>query len=179
MRSDAAARRYARALFDLAERGGTLDAVGAALAATVELLDDPRVARVLTGPVEQTSKQELLRTIASKAGAPPAFRDMLLLLAERDRLPQLAAIRLVFDRLVDRRLGRVRAVVRSAAPLAADAVGELARVFGQITGKQVLVQVTVDHDLVAGVIVEIDGKVYDGSLRTQLVRLRQRMAVAS
>jgi F-type H+-transporting ATPase subunit delta len=179
MKSDAAARRYARALFDLAEREGALDTVGAALAATAELLDDPRVARVLTGPVEQTSKQDLLRTIAAKAGAPPVFRDLLLLLAERGRLPHLAAIRSVFDQLVDRRLGRARATVRSAAPLSPDAIAELARVFGRITGKQVLAQVTVDHDLVAGMIVEIEGKVYDGSLRTQLARLRQQMAIAS
>lgn len=179
MRSDAVARRYARALFDLAERDGALETVGAALATTAELLDDPRIARVLTGPVEQTSKQDLLRTIAAKAGAPSVFRDLLLLLAERDRLPHLAAIRLVFDQLVDRRLGRARALVRSATPLGPDAVAELARVFGRITGKQALVQVTVDQDLVAGVIVEIEGKVYDGSLRTQLARLRQQMATAS
>ncbi len=179
MRGDAVARRYARAIFQLADEQGNVEAVAGALASTAALLEDTSVARVLTGPLAREQKQQLLRTISDNVGAPPAFRDLLLLLAERDRLRQLGAIREVFDALVDRRLGRTRAIVRSAAPLAPDMLAELTRVFGQLTGKQVLAEVTVDPELLAGTIVEIDGRVYDGSLRTQLGKLRQHMASGS
>ena len=110
---------------------------------------------------------------------PPAFRDLLLLLAERDRLRHLAAIREVFDALVDKRLGRTRARVTSATPLAPALVAQLTRVFGEITGKQVIAETTVDPQLLAGAVVEVDGRVYDGSLRTQLAKLRQQMASGS
>jgi F-type H+-transporting ATPase subunit delta len=85
----------------------------------------------------------------------------------------------VFEALVDRKRGRTRARVRSATPLAPDLVAELTRVFGVITGKEVVPDLTVDPELLAGVIVEVDGRVYDGSLRTQLGKLRQRMAIGS
>ncbi|TMA83017.1 MAG: ATP synthase F1 subunit delta [Deltaproteobacteria bacterium] len=179
MRADTAARRYARAIFRLAEEQDNVDAVARALAATTTLLEDARLAYVLTGPVPREHKQRLLRTISDDVGAPPTFRDLLLLLAERDRLRQLAAIRTVFEALVDKRRGRTRARVVSAVPLTPELLAQLTRVFGELTGKQVIAETTVDPELLAGAIVEVDGRAYDGSLRTQLAKLRQQMASAS
>ena len=179
MRTDAVARRYGRAIFELASEQGTVDAVGRALATTAGLFEDRQIARVLTGPVPRQQKRALLRGISQDLSAPPAFRDLLFVLADHDRLDHLAAIHAVFDALVDRTRGRTRARVRSATPLAPDLLAELTRVFGVITGKEVVPDLTVDPELLAGVIVEIDGRVYDGSLRTQLGKLRQRMAIGS
>jgi F-type H+-transporting ATPase subunit delta len=179
MRADAVARRYARALFELSEEQGTVDAAGTALAAIASFLDDERVVRVLTGPVPRDQKDHLLRELAANVDAPPALRDLLLLLSERHRLGHLPMIRGVFDHLVDVRHGRTRATVRSATPLPPEMLQEVTRVFGSVTGKQVLAEVTVDPDLLAGLIVEVDGRVYDGSLRTQLAKLRQQMASGS
>jgi len=179
MRPDAVARRYARALFRLAVEQGNVDAVARALASMSALLDDREIARVLQGPVPREQKRELLLRIAEDIGAPASFRDLLLLLADRDRLAHVGAVRIVFDELLDRREGRTRAHVRSAVPLAPEALVELTRVFGAITGKQVIADVSVDPDLLAGAVVEVDGRVYDGSLRTQLAKLRQQMATGS
>jgi F-type H+-transporting ATPase subunit delta len=176
MRPDAVARRYARALFRLAEEQGTVDSTGAALAVTAELVADPQVARVLMGPVARERKRELLRDIATNTGAPLPLSNFLQLLGERDRLRHLNAIRVVFDELVDRRCGRTRATVRSAVVLQPDALAELTRVFGALTGKQVIAEVRVEPELLAGAIVEVEGRVYDGSLRTQLGKLRHQMA---
>jgi F-type H+-transporting ATPase subunit delta len=179
MRPDAVARRYARALFELAEEQQAVDAVGSALAATVELLADPQAARVLMGPVARERKLELLRDIAANFGAPPPLRDFLQLVEERDRLRRLGAIRVVFDELVDRHRGRTRAKVRSAESLVPDALAELTRAFGTLTGKQVIAEVRVEPELLAGAIVEVEGCVYDGSLRTQLGKLHHQMATGS
>ncbi len=176
MRADAVARRYARAIFELASEHGAVDAIGKALATTATLFDDPHLAQVLTGPIPRAQKHALLRGINDDIGAPPTFRDFLLVLAEHDRLDHVGAIRAVFDALVDRQRGRTRARVRSATTLAPDLVAELTRVFGAITGKEVVPELGVDPELLAGVVVEVDGRTYDGSLRTQLDKLRQRMA---
>jgi F-type H+-transporting ATPase subunit delta len=170
------ARRYARALFHLAEEQGIVDPVRRALGTIAEALADPQAARALTGPIPRLRKSELLRGVAEGVQAPPALRDFLRLLAERDRLAHLGAIRAVFDDLVDRRDGVTRMTVRSAATLPDDVLAELARVFGTITGKRALASVEVDPELIAGVIVEVDGRVYDGSLRTQLAKLHRQMA---
>jgi len=179
MRVDTVARRYGRAIFELADEQGSIDAIGKALATAASLVGDPRLAQVLTGPVPREQKHALLRGISDDIGAPPVFRDLLLVLAEHDRLDHVAAIRTVFDALVDRKRGRTRAKVRSATAFAPDLLADLTRVFGGITGKEVVPELSVDPELLAGVIVEVDGRTYDGSLRTQLGKLRQQMASGS
>lgn len=177
MKPDTVARRYARALFGLAEQEGTTDAVATGLARAAELLQDATLASVLTGPLAPERKRGLLSEIA--AGAPAALRDFLLLLADRDRLRHLGGIRAVFDALVDRRRGRTHATVRTAAPISEEVLAEIARVFGAAIGKEVMANVTVELDLIAGIVVEVEGRVYDGSLRTQLGKLHRQMATGS
>lgn len=179
MRAGALARRYARALFALADAQQSLEPVGSALAAVTDALQEPNVMRVLTGPVTRERKRALLMKIVEVTGAPVMVRDFLLLLADHHRLKQIPAIRSVFEGLLDEKRGITRATIRSAVALSPDILDETTRVFGAITGKQVVAQVEVVPDLIAGVIVEVDGRVYDGSLRTQLGKLHQQMATGS
>jgi F-type H+-transporting ATPase subunit delta len=58
-------------------------------------------------------------------------------------------------------------------------INEVTRVFGVITGRKVVAKVDVVPSLVGGMIVEVEGRVYDGSLRTQLDKLQQQMATSS
>jgi F-type H+-transporting ATPase subunit delta len=179
VRPDAIARRYARALLELAESAGIVDQIGAALVTVDGLLADPRVARVLGAPLARERKEEVLRSLVEAIDAPPLLRDFLRLLVERDRLDHAPAIRTSYETFVDQRRNRTRAAVRTATPLPEEAVNEIVRVFGNVTGKQVLPEVRVEPELIAGVVVEIEGRVYDGSVRTQLGKLRQQMAAAS
>jgi F-type H+-transporting ATPase subunit delta len=179
MRPDAIARRYAKALFDIADTAGGLDHVAFALTRLAALLDDPDAARVLTGPLARDPKRALLIQLADEAGGSEAVRNFLLLLDEHDRLAHLPAIRAVFDELVDRRRGITRARVRTAAPLSNDAVGELTQALGAVIGKRVLADVEEDPALIAGLVVDVEGRVYDGSLRTQLRKLHRQMAAGS
>jgi F-type H+-transporting ATPase subunit delta len=176
MRAAAVARRYARALFELAEERGHVDAVASALATTCTLLQDEDIARVLRGPAGRQVKQRVLTDVALGIAAPAEFRDFVLLLADHDRIRQLAAIREVFDALLDRRRGITRARVRSAAPLPESMLDEITRVFERITAKRVIATTEIDPELIAGVVVEVDGRVYDGSVRTQLEKLHRQMA---
>jgi F-type H+-transporting ATPase subunit delta len=121
----------------------------------------------------------LLLKILEATGASALIRDFLLLLAEVDRLKHLSPIRAVFERLLDARQGVTRATIRSAAPVSGDVLEDVVRVFSGITGKRVVPQVHVDPDLIAGMIVEVEGRVYDGTLRTQLGKLHQQMATGS
>ena len=179
MRSDAIARRYARALFSLSKEQNSLDAVGAALATAADVLTEPSVMRVLTGPVSRERKRALLLKIVATTNAPALVRDFLLQLADQGRLSRVGAMRAVFDALLDHERGITRATIRSASPLSADLLEQITSAFGSITGKKVLATVEVVPDLIAGVIVEVDGRVYDGSLSSELSKLRQHMATGS
>lgn len=179
MRSDAIARRYARALFGLAKSQGTLDAVATALGAVTDVITEPNAMRVLTGPLPRDRKRTLLLKITETVQAPAAVRDFFLVLSEHERLDHAAAIRAVFADMLDRERGITRAVIRTAMPLPDDVVQEITRAFGTITGRQVVAKVEINPDLIAGVIVEVEGRVYDGSLRTELGKLEQSMASGS
>ena len=179
MRPDAIARRYARALFALAEAQQTLEPVGSALATITDALSEPNVMRVLTGPVARDRKRDLLLKIVEVTNAPSMVRDFLFLLADHDRLKQAPAIRTVFEGLLDDKHGITRATIRSAVDLSPDISEEIARAFGAITGRRVVAQIEIVPELIAGVIVEVDGRIYDGSLRTQLGKLHQHMATGS
>ena len=87
----------------------------------------------------------------------------------------LAQIERVGPALIARH-GVTRAKIRSAVPLSPELQEEVSRVFGEITGKRVIATVEVVPELIAGIIVEVEGRVYDGSLRTQLGKLHQQMA---
>jgi F-type H+-transporting ATPase subunit delta len=179
MRASAIARRYARALFALADAQQVLDAVGSALATITDALGEPNVMRVLTGPVARERKRDLLSKIAELTKAPALVRDFLLLLADQGRLKQAPAILAVFEGLLDDKHGVTRAAIRSAVELSPEMSEEISRAFGAITGRRVIARVEIVPDLIAGVIVEVDGRVYDGSLRTQLAKLHQHMATGS
>ena len=69
----------------------------------------------------------------------------------------------------------VRGSVASAAPLAAEKIRALESSLSLATGKKVQLQATVDPTLIGGLVARIGSTVYDGSIRTQLQRLRQRL----
>ena len=173
---DPVARRYARALFDIAEQKDVVDAVASSLAPAATLMQDDAIERVLGGPASRQVKQRILSDIAGQMEAPAVFRDFLQVLAKQDRIDHLIAIREVFDTLLDRRRGITRAHVRTAAPMSEATLAELTRVFERVTGKRVIAKVDVDPALIAGAVVEVDGRVYDGSVRTQLEKLHRQMA---
>ena len=78
-----------------------------------------------------------------------------------------------YQRILDQMLGRVRATITSSTPLAAQGETVVAALARQ-TGRTVLAEERVDPSLLGGVVVDIEGTVYDGSLSGQLERMRER-----
>ena len=176
MTPGAIGRRYGRALFELAAEGATTEEVGAGLselAAAVASLDAGTLAPGLLTP----GQRELLASaLVTRLGADSLLGKFVGVLAASDRLEQLPAVRDTFLRLEDAAAGRVRVRIRSATALTESERSALRNKFETITGRRVLDTVEVDADLLAGVTVEAEGRVYDGSVRTQLARLERHMA---
>jgi F-type H+-transporting ATPase subunit delta len=102
--------------------------------------------------------------------------NFLRVLAGNDRLDAVADIESAYQRLLERVMGRVRAKVRSAAPLSEEELNALVAVFSRLTRMTVIPTIELDPELLGGVVVEIEGQVYDASLRTQLQRLGKTLA---
>jgi F-type H+-transporting ATPase subunit delta len=172
--------RYAKALFALAKDGGLLEQTATEIERVAGLASDPQIGPVLGSPLLATeSRRELVRTLAHELSLSDLLTRFLGLLAEHHRLAQLPGIARFFGRLLDAELGRARITVRSATALNDQHEAVLVKAFEQRTGKRILAQRVIDPDLLGGVVVEVEGTVYDGSVRTQLARLAKRLAGAA
>ena len=69
----------------------------------------------------------------------------------------------------------VRAEVTTAAPLSPEKTKALEESLSKVTGKKVEISVSVDPDLLGGVVARIGSTVHDGSVKTQLTRMRQEL----
>ena len=103
-------------------------------------------------------------------------RHFLSLLLDRDRLPYLIGIVNAYRRLLNEAKGRIEAKVVSASTLEADRLVQLRDRLRAISGKDVVLQQETDAGLLGGLLIELEGKIYDGSIRTQLEKMKQRIA---
>jgi F-type H+-transporting ATPase subunit delta len=180
MSARTSATRYAKALLDVSPADADAERVERDLAAFVSVVDAHRDLRlVLTAPsVRVSGKRGIVTTVATRLGLGPTTLRVLQLLAERDRLALTSDLLAVYrERLLERRK-IVRAEVRSAVPLSPDALASITARLGAITGKNVAVDASVDAALVGGVVATVGSTVYDGSVKTQLEKLRKQLVGA-
>lgn len=179
MTNRTAATRYARALLDvtLQEKVDPVQ-VEHELAAFVDLFaQNDTLKKVLLNPaVPAPRKRSAIAEIAKQAGAATVVRKLLILLAERDRLIILPDLLVSYrDRLMDHQKV-VRAEVTTAVALAPDRAQTIERRLAEVTGRTVNLTTTIDAGLVGGMVARIGSTVYDGSVTTQLRKLKSKLA---
>lgn len=176
MSSGAVARRYARALFELASEAGSVESVAAGLSGLAEAVDGLDAGALAPGLLSAGQRDQLAKALGTHVGLDTLLGRFVAVLAGNDRLGELPGVHDWFQRMEDEAAGRVRIRVRSASPLPEEARAALRSRFAVITGRKVLETVELDDALLGGLTVEAEGRVYDGSIRTQLARLERRMA---
>jgi len=177
MRDRKLATRYARALLgalatpaeqNLADE--FLDALASSMRSNAEfrgfLLDPASSA---------AAKRSLLESLAANRGVPDRVKTFLGLLVDNARLASLPAIAEVFHLERELRQGMVSATMTAAAPLSPEHKARATQVLAKLTGHNVNLTIDVDPGLLGGAVTQVGSVVYDGSLRTQLARLRKTM----
>jgi F-type H+-transporting ATPase subunit delta len=170
-----AANRYSRALMD-ALYPEKAEAGLQQLQDFLSLLNDqPDARRFLENPtVAVDRRKRLLKEIFDSLNLDRRVANFIGILADRDRLPILEDIIEAYRKLLDERLGIVRAHVTSAHSLDPTQQRELAARLEQVTGKQVRMHVAVDPTLIGGVVAQVGSTIYDGSVRQQLQAFKNR-----
>lgn len=169
--------RYAHALFDLARDGRSIDGVEASLVTLRDALAESDDLRALTvSPVvARGAAVKAVLAAADRLDVDPVTRNFLGVLAENRRLGQLPAIVRAFRKLASRHRGEATAEVTSAHPLTYDQVTELKQQLRQRVGRDVSVDLSVDPDLLGGLVVRIGSQMIDSSIRTRLNALASAM----
>jgi F-type H+-transporting ATPase subunit delta len=173
------ARVYAAALLELAVEKGEFEAVIADVAAMRSLwAGSPNFRALMESPelgVEQ--KQRALSKLFAEAESSLTLRWLLTLL-RRHRESLLGNILDMFGRLIDLREGRLRGRLNTAQAMSAEEHKRIETALGKSTGAEVLLELETDESLLAGMVLTLADKTVDGSLRTRLGRLRDRLLTA-
>ncbi len=171
------ARRYARALFDLARDRGILEETGRDLSLVVETVRrHEELRQVLHNPlVPVETKQEVFAaSLGGRVGRPVAELVRLVLRKGRETfLPQILA---EFEALVRRELNVVRAEVTVARPLSDQLRGQLERRLEELWGRKVELDLRVSPDVIGGLVLTVGDRRMDGSLRGRLESLRRMLS---
>jgi F-type H+-transporting ATPase subunit delta len=170
-------RRYAKALFQLAREAGQEEKIGQELEQFNIAYTQSDLKQVLVNPAfALDARKKILGQVTQAEQLSELTRHFLSLLADRDRLPHLAGIVNCYRRLLNEAKGRVEAKIVSITPLERDRLEQLRGQLRGISGKDAVLQQETDSGLLGGLLVELEGKVYDGSIRTQLENMKQRIA---
>lgn len=177
MSQTAVSQRYIEALVAAAEERGVLDRVEEEARAILELISESDDLRdFLANPmIPSAQKQAFMRSLlAGKVS--DVMLNFLTVVCARQRERVLREILEDFGTFMDARRGIVTASVRSAVPLSSEQQEMLSARLSAYSGKQVRLEVEVDEGMKAGIVAKLGDQVFDGTLETQLNRLRQRLA---
>ena len=106
----------------------------------------------------------------------PESENLLRLLVEHQRTAEMQAIRRAFERMADEASGIVDVTLTSAVELAEADGRRYERELAERLGRQVRIHYRHDPELIGGALIQIGDRVVDGSVRSQLQRLRQALA---
>ena len=178
MSATAAARRYAKALFELAQEDGRVDAVRAEMAALSDLLEGNAELRgVLLQPLHPAGQRRaVLNGVVEKLELSPMLRSFYSFVIDQRRLIDLESITTEYSRLADVAEGLTLARIRTASPLSEEQQGRLQRALSARTNSNVTLEIEVDPGLLGGLVAQVGDTVFDGSLKTQLTQLRAGLA---
>jgi F-type H+-transporting ATPase subunit delta len=172
--------RYARALVDaVMAPKSELDpkqALAELRTFSAMVRDSAELRNVLLSPaVSNAKKRNVIGRFAASLPLARLIRNFLFVIVDRRRTDLLNDMADAFETALDERLGILRADVKSAAPLNDRQQSDLQQELSRVSGKQVRCDFSIDPELIGGVVARIGSTVYDGSVRSQLETMRERL----
>lgn len=171
------ANRYASALIDVAVQAGVLEAVQKdMMSLEASLTQSNELQSLVTSPVYGAAQQmAAVSDIARAARLQQVTTNFLGVLVQNRRLSALQSVIRAFYAEMAKRSGETEAYVRTAHPLSTEQEQRLAQTLANKTGKTVRLFVTVEPELLGGMVVTCGSQMIDDSLKTKLSRLKNAM----
>ncbi len=172
------ARRYAAALADVLRERGEARQVQEELSAwELMIRGNPQLQEVFSNPtIPYEQKRRVLPTLIARTSVRPVTANFLQVLLQNQRLTELSEVNKRLAQVLDERAGIVSAQVTTARPVPEDSQQALRAKLAAMTGKEVRLSFSTDEELIGGIVTRIGSTVYDGSVRTQLQQVKEKMA---
>jgi F-type H+-transporting ATPase subunit delta len=177
MKNLAVSRRYAKALILIGQENGQAETYSDELSAMVELLDtqDGFESALINPLIKKSDRKQLFQAVIGSVDASDIMTSFLTLVFDKGRIGFLRDIASYYKDMADELKGVVKASVTSATELSEDAVNKIKASLSKKTGKTVVLNVEQDPGLIGGVVTKIGDLVLDGSVKTQLINMRETL----
>ena len=169
-------KTYARALIGAAKNAGAVDEVIQQLEVMVDeyLAGSPQLQAAFASPrIDQAEKVRVIDRIFGDEFH-PILVTFLKVMASRDRLGYISAVRDAADEIHDDMLGRVVALIRTAVPLDDALRAQITDQLGTLMNKQVRLRESVDPELIGGMVIRVGDRVFDSSIANRLQAMARR-----
>lgn len=171
------AKRYSRALFNLAEEDKAIERYGDELDGFNQLMAEvPDLGGALRNPLyPEATKIKIFNKVTKKMKLSPVMKSFFTLLITKNRVQHLPEIKDYYHILIDEHSNIARAKVRAAVELGEDDLGQIAATLEKKIGKKIVVEFEQDPSLLGGVYAQIGDFVLDGSVRRQLLNFKESL----
>lgn len=171
------AKRYSRALFEIAKEAGRIDEYRRDLEVVDSLFATSDAVRAgLTSVVASfDQKTAILDAVIESAGLDKTVGNFLKVLLDAGKMPVLPQVAAEYAAMADEATGKVRGEVAAPSALEAAEVERIAAALSKALGKQVILESREDAALIGGVVARVGNLVFDASVRTQIQRMKESL----
>lgn len=167
-------KRHAQAVFQIALEKNELSRWQADLETIASVLGNPQVVAVLENPkLNLGQKREILQNTLPGIG--PTAMNLASFLVARNRLRIVPDLVAEFARLLNDYYGREQAEVTTAVPISDEEKEKIKRNLATIVGREIVLDLKTDPDIIGGLVARFGDKLIDGSVRTRLQDLRRSL----
>ena len=176
MRDETVARNYAETLMALAERNEGVEHYGTLIEDFSALLQtNPRLRLFLETPrIDVDAKKDAL-VKALGSNVPRPFMNFIMITLDKRRQRLLSEINEQYQQLLDENMGRERVDVTVAREMGDAGVDLVAKELSRVLGRTAIPRIRVRPEILGGIVVRTGDRVFDGSVRHRMDRLRKRM----
>ncbi|WP_409367905.1 F0F1 ATP synthase subunit delta [Lysinibacillus sp. 38-6] len=176
MSNSTVAKRYAQALFEIAQQKNILAEVGADLNELTKVVTQSTDFLTLLNAPKFSIERKKQMVAEIFASATPEVLHTVQLLVEKKRVNEVKLIADAYAELAAQAQGSADATVFSTRALSAEESAKISAAFAQLVGKQSLnITNEIDPSLLGGIRVQIGNHIYDSSVANKLERLKREL----
>lgn len=172
-----AAKRFAKALIEIGVEERAYEAYGKELRSVLAVFKGtPDLVKVLLNPMYKLEERKgLINKVSASVGLSPHVTRLMAILVETRNIRFLEEVVTAYSRLEDGLSGRLRASIEAPMEMEGALVDEIRAKLKGLTGKEIILTYRHNPSLLGGLVLRIDNTILDGSLKTQLELMREKI----
>jgi F-type H+-transporting ATPase subunit delta len=175
-----AAAAYARAILDLANERQQAEAIADELHQLKSLMEsNPTFGLFLRDPAISKDERQKVLDRMFRGQVSPLLMNALSVMSEKGRLGLLTNVADEYQAMLDQQLGKIKVTATVARAMEPELLQEVTQRISSALQKKATVRQSVDESIIGGMILQVEDRLIDASVRTQLQTMRKQMLAAA